>query len=145
MLSRQGLPPIKRTKDQIEAICKGGYLIQSNDNAKLNLIASGSELNLIIDAEQELRELGLFANIISMPCLDVFKQQGEEYMNSIINQNIPSIFVEALHPDSWASLAKPNDTVIGISSFGESAPGNTLMEHFGFSVSNIIEMARKLI
>ena len=145
VLSRQGLPPIKRTKDQIEAICKGGYLIQSNDNAKLNLIASGSELNLIIDAEQELRELGLFANIISMPCLDVFKQQSEEYMNSIINQNIPSIFVEALHPDSWASLAKPNDAVIGISSFGESAPGNTLMEHFGFSVSNIIEMARKLI
>ena len=145
VLSRQGLPPIKRTKDQIEAICKGGYLIQSNDNAKLNLIASGSELNLIIDAEQELRELGFFANIISMPCLDVFKQQGEEYMNSIINQNIPSIFVEALHPDSWASLAKPNDAVIGISSFGESAPGNTLMEHFGFSVSNIIEMARKLI
>ena len=145
VLSRQGLPPIKRTKDQIEAICKGGYLIQSNDNAKLNLIASGSELNLIIDAEQELRELGLFANIISMPCLDVFNQQGEEYMNSIINQNIPSIFVEALHPDSWASLAKPNDAVIGISSFGESAPGNTLMEHFGFSVSNIIEMARKLI
>ena len=145
VLSRQGLPPIKRTKDQIEAICKGGYLIQSNDNAKLNLIASGSELNLIIDAEQELRELGLFANIISMPCLDVFKQQGEEYINSIIDQNIPSIFVEALHPDSWASLAKPNDAVIGISSFGESAPGNTLMEHFGFSVSNIIEMARKLI
>ena len=90
-------------------------MIQSNDNAKLNLIASGSELNLIIDAEQELRELGLFANIISMPCLDVFKQQGEEYMNSIINQNIPSIFVEALHPDSWASLAKPNDAVIGLS------------------------------
>ena len=67
------------------------------------------------------------------------------YMNSIINQNIPSIFVEALHPDSWASLVKPNDAVIGISSFGESAPGNTLMEHFGFSVRNIIEMARKLI
>ena len=145
VLSRQGLPPIKRTKDQIEAICKGGYLIQLNENAKLNLIASGSELNLIVDAAQELKKLGLFSNVISMPSLDVFKQQGEEYMNLIINQNIPSIFVEALHPDSWASLAKSNDVVIGISSFGESAPGNTLMEHFGFSVSNIIKTAQKLI
>ena len=66
-------------------------------------------------------------------------------MNLIINQSIPSIFVEALHPDSWASLVKPNDEVLGISSFGESAPGDTLMEHFGFSVSNIIKTAQKLI
>jgi len=93
----------------------------------------------------ELNCIGQRVKFNYRPCLDVFKQQGEEYINSIIDQNIPSIFVEALHPDSWASLAKPNDAVIGVSSFGESAPGNTLMEHFGFSVSNIIEMARKLI
>ena len=90
----------------------------------------GSELNLIIDAEQELRELGLFANIISMYVWMFLNNRVKSPMNSIINQNIPSIFVEALHPDSWASLAKPNDAVIGISSLWGERTCNTFYGTF---------------
>ena len=108
-------------------------------------MASGSEVHLIMDAANDLEAENILCNIASIPCLDIFKAQSDEYKNQVIDPTKPTLFVEALHPDSWLTIAKPEDTVIGIKTFGESAPGDELMKEFGFTVENIISSVKKLI
>ena len=144
ILSRQNLPFIKRSKGQIEIIEKGGYLLSSDDKADITLISSGSEVKLIIEAAKTIAKEGLKANVVSMPCLDKFVSQDKAYRDSIINPEIPKLVVEALHPNSWHCLVNLNDVVIGMETFGESAPGDELMNEFGFTVNNIVTQAKKL-
>ena len=144
ILSRQNLPFIERSKGQIEMIEKGGYLLSSDDKADITLISSGSEVKLIIEAAKTIAKEGLKANVVSMPCLDKFVSQDKAYRDSIINPEIPKLVVEALHPNSWHCLVNINDVVIGMETFGESAPGDELMNEFGFTVNNIVTQAKKL-
>jgi transketolase len=144
ILSRQNLPFIDRSKEQIELIEKGGYLLSFDDKADITLISSGSEVKLIIEAAKIIAKEGLKANVVSMPCLDKFVSQDKAYRDSIIDPEIPKLVVEALHPNSWHCLVNLNDIVIGMETFGESAPGNELMNEFGFTVDNIVSQAKKL-
>ena len=144
ILSRQNLPFIDRSKEQIELIEKGGYLLSFDDKADITLISSGSEVKLIIEAAKIIAKEGLKANVVSMPCLDKFVSQDKAYRDSIIDPEIPKLVVEALHPNSWHCLVNLNDIVIGMETFGESAPGNELMNEFGFTVDNIVTQAKKL-
>ena len=144
ILSRQNLPFIERTKEQIELIEKGGYLLSFDDKADITLISSGSEVKLIIEAAKTIAKEGLKANVVSMPCLDKFVSQDKAYRDSIIDPEIPKLVVEALHPNSWHCLVNLNDVVIGMETFGESAPGNELMNEFGFTVDNIVSQVKKL-
>ena len=123
---------------------KGGYLLSSDDKAHITLISSGSEVKLIIEAAKTIAKEGLKANVVSMPCLDKFVSQDKAYRDSIINPEIPKLVVEALHPNSWHYLVNLNDVVIGMETFGESAPGDELMNEFGFTVNNIVTQAKKL-
>ena len=116
IFSRQGTSAISRTEDQLSLINKGGYLIDESDNSDITLIASGSEVQLIIDAAKELKSHSISANVVSMPSLDLFLQQSEEFQSSIINPDKPILVVECSHPNSWYRICllytspSPRDT-----------------------------------
>ena len=145
IFSRQGTSAISRTEDQLSLINKGGYLIDESDNSDITLIASGSEVQLIIDAAKELKNHSISANVVSMPSLDLFLQQSEEFQSSVINPDKPILVVECSHPNSWYRILNRKDKVIGIESFGESAPGSELLEHFGFNTENVVNSAKSLL
>ena len=123
----------------------GGYLLKANDTSDITIVASGSELQLALDASVELEKDSINANVVSMPSLDIFLDQSEEYQNTIIDTSKPVLVVECGHPNSWYKILNRSDKVIGIESFGESAPGNVLLEHFGFTLENVVGTAKSLI
>ena len=143
--SRQGTSAIKRSPDQISMIDMGGYLLEESDDLDLTIVASGSEVQLALDAAKELKNDSINANVVSMPCLDIFLDQDKEYQNKIINPEKPVLVVECAHPNSWYRILNRNDKVIGIETFGESAPGSELLNHFGFNTDNVIKTAKSLI
>ena len=145
IFSRQGTSAISRTEDQLSLINKGGYLIDESDSSDITLIASGSEVQLIIDAAKELKSHSISANVVSMPSLDLFLQQSEKFQSSVINPDKPILVVECSHPNSWYRILNRKDKVIGIESFGESAPGSELLEHFGFNTENVVNSAKSLL
>ena len=143
--SRQGTSAIKRSPDQISMIDMGGYLLEESDDFDLTIVASGSEVQLALDAAKELKNDSINANVVSMPCLDIFLDQDKEYQNKIINPEKPVLVVECAHANSWYRILNRNDKVIGIETFGESAPGSELLNHFGFNTDNVIKTAKSLI
>ena len=145
IFSRQGTSPISRSTEQISNIQKGGYLLETNPDPHLTIVATGSEVQLAIDAANELKIDSIMANVVSMPSLDIFMQQKEDFQNSIIDPDKPILVVECSHPNSWYKILNRGDMVIGIESFGESAPGNELLKHFGFTKENVIDAAKSLI
>ena len=145
VFSRQNTSPLLRTPDQIENINKGGYLLKEHNDPKLTLIASGSEVQLVLDAANKLEENGINANVVSMPCLDIFLDTDDAYQSSVIKTGLPILAVELGHPNSWYKLLNKNDKVLGIDSFGESAPANVLLEHFGFTIPNVVDIAKSLV
>ena len=145
IFSRQGTSAIQRNSEQLTEIHNGGYLLESCDNPDITIIASGSEVQLALDASKELENDSIKSNIVSMPSLDKFLEMPEEYQNKTINSDKPILVVECGHPNSWYKILNRNDKVLGIESFGESAPGNQLLEHFGFNVENVVKMAKSLI
>jgi transketolase len=146
IFSRQNTSAITRNQNQIDNIDKGGYLIKQNDNASISLVASGSELQLILDAAKALeKDFGIASNVVSMPCLDRFLDNEDNYHSSILKPNLPILVVELSHPNSWYKLLNKKDKVLGIETFGESAPANILLEHFGFTIPNVVEMAKSLV
>ena len=145
ILSRQNLPYVQRTNEQIDLIKRGGYLLSHKEDADITLIASGSEVQLVIAAAKSIQNDGFKVNIVSIPCLDKFYLQDQVYRDSVVAPDIPKLVVEALHPDSWHGLVNLNDTIIGMKTFGESAPAVELMAKFGFTEENIVAEAKKLL
>ena len=145
IFSRQGTSAIERTPEQLSSIENGGYLLEEHDDPNITIVASGSEVQLAIDAAQELKNESINANVVSMPSLDVFLKQSNEIQNKIINPNKPVLVVECAHPNSWYKILNRSDKVIGIETFGESAPGSELLEHFGFNKDNVIQTAKSLV
>ena len=146
IFSRQNTSPITRSDDQIKAIENGGYLLSDQENANITLIASGSELQLALDAVEILqKDHGVISNVVSMPCLDKFLDQSEAYQLSVIKEDLPSLVIELSHPNSWYKILNKSDKVLGIETFGESAPANILLEHFGFTTTNVVELAKSLL
>ena len=146
ILSRQNTSAITREKGQINAIENGGYLIREEVGATISLIASGSELQLVLDASDALlNDHGIKSNVISMPCLDLFLEQSDDYQSKVIKPELPALVVELSHPNSWYKILNKGDKVLGIESFGESAPANVLLEHFGFTTANVVELSKSLV
>ena len=145
IFSRQNTSVLKRDSKQVNLIQKGGYLLKEHAAPDLCIIASGSEVQLALDAASNLSKDGINANIISMPSLDLFLEQSDDYKASVLGQNLPTLAVEMAHPDSWYKLLNKSDKVLGIETFGESAPASDLMEHFGFTINNVVSMAKSLL
>ncbi len=132
--SRQNLPVLP--KGVAGEISKGGYLLASDENAVITLMASGSEVSLALDVKEKLNSLDVPVNVVSVPCYDLFIEQDKEYINSIIKEDTKKVAIEAARGLEWYKLA---DEVIAMDSFGASAPANQLFEKFGFSVDSIME------
>jgi len=147
IFSRQSLAHQNRSIEQVQAIEKGGYILKDSlVSPDIILIATGSEVSITMDAAAELTKQGYQVRVVSMPCTNIFDAQTEEYKNQIIPSNIKSIIaVEAAHVDYWHKYVGRHGRIIGMDRFGESAPGNDLLVHFGFTVNNIVDSALNLI
>jgi len=146
VFSRQGLPAITRTQTQVTDIAKGGYVISDCDTApEVILIATGSEVSLAIDSAKTLTEQGKKVRVVSMPSTNVFDAQSSDYKESVLPANVTKrVAIEAAHVDFWAKYVGFNGAVVGMTTFGESAPGNVLLEHFGFTVENVVNTVNAL-
>ena len=146
VLSRQGLPFIARTDDQIAAIANGAYVISEADGeAKAVIIAAGSEVNLALDAQKELQAAGTPVRVVSMPSTNVFDRQDQAYKDSVLTPGVVRVAVEAGVSDFWRKYVGLEGAVVGIDTFGESAPGGDVMKHFGFTVENVVKNVNSVI
>ena len=147
VFSRQNLDPINRTDDQVAAIARGGYVL-SDSEGELDaiLIATGSEVSITLQAAEKLRAAGRKVRVVSMPSTSVFDQQDAAYKESVLPLSVLNrVAVEAAHADYWAKYVGLDGRVVGMTTFGESAPGGVLMEHFGFTVDNIVSTVEELL
>jgi len=147
VLTRQGVPHQARTEAQLANISRGGYVLREAD-AKLDLvlIATGSEVALAVDAAGELARRGIGARVVSMPCIETFAGQDAAYRDSVLPPSMTArIAIEAGVTDCWWRLVGPGGRVIGIDSFGLSAPAEKLFEHFGFTVDNVLRIADEVL
>ncbi len=145
ILSRQGLPFIARTEQQIAAISQGAYVISEAEDAEIILIATGSEVDLAIKAQAELSNQGIKARVVSMPCTQVFDAQDQSYKDSVLTPGVKRVAIEAGVTDYWRKYVGLEGGVVGIDTFGESAPGGVVMEHFGFTVDNVVKVVKDIL
>ncbi len=147
VLTRQGVPHQNRAAEQIANIARGGYVLKDSDGAPdILLIATGSEVALVMDAADKLADNGIEARVVSMPSTDVFDAQDKSYRDSVIPENVLArVAVEAGVTDGWWRYVGPQGRVIGLDRFGESAPANELFEHFGFTADNVVAVAKELL
>ena len=140
VLSRQALPFIARTDAQIADIRKGAYVIsEAKGNAQVILIATGSEVDLALKSQAALAEKGIHARVVSMPSTNVFDRQDKAYKDSVLTPGVKRVAIEAGVTDYWRKYVGLEGGVVGIDTFGESAPAGALMKHFGFTVENVVK------
>ncbi|MDC0052711.1 transketolase [Gammaproteobacteria bacterium] len=139
VFSRQGLAPMPRTDEQVAAISRGGYVLKDSADPQAILIATGSEVELAMQASVTLAGKGVSTRVVSMPCAEIFSAQGVDYQDSVLPPAVRArVAVEALHADYWHKFVGLDGRVVGMRSFGESAPGGELMNEFGFTVENVV-------
>ena len=140
VFSRQGLPHQERDPQQVAAIERGAYILRdSGTRPDAILIATGSEVQLAMAAAARLEGAGRAVRVVSMPCAERFEQQEADYRETILPSDVLArVAVEALHADFWYKYVGLDGRVVGMSTFGESAPGGALMQHFGFTVDNVV-------
>ena len=146
VFSRQGLAPMPRSTEQVAAIARGGYILKDCDAPQAILIATGSEVELAVKASEQLADKGVMVRVVSMPCAEIFSAQDAAYRDSVLTPSIRArVAVEALHADYWYKFVGLDGRVVGMTSFGESAPGDALMKEFGFTVENVISNVMEAI
>jgi len=135
LLSRQKLPIQAAHKDRIkEGVKKGGYVIKGNaGTSDVELVASGSEVPLALDAAALLEKAGIMARVISIPCVEVFSAQPSGHRSAVLDKALPKVFIEAGRGSGWKDLANNRSLTIGIETFGLSAPDKDIFAHFGFT------------
>lgn len=143
-LSRQNLPPLAKAEN-IDGIKKGGYILSTKEGAQANIIATGSEVEVAIQAQAKLAESGIAVNVVSMPSTNVFDRQTKEYQESVLPGNLPNVAIEAAHPDFWYKYVGRNGAILGISTFGESAPAKDLYAHFGLTCDKVCDAVKQVL
>ncbi len=146
-LSRQGLPQLEGSS--IEKAEKGGYVLSCGfapDELDLILIGTGSEVQLCVKAADILKAEGKKVRVVSIPCWELFESQSEEYKESVLPKAIKNrVAVEAGTTFGWQRYTGDNGAIVGIDTFGASAPGGVALENFGFNVDNVVAVAKKVI
>ncbi len=147
IFTRQALPLIARNDDQLTDVRKGGYVVKDCEQGpEAIIIATGSEVAVSIAAAEQMQSEGLQVRVVSMPSTDVFEAQDWSYRESVLPTNVTArVAVEAAQEDYWYKYVGLDGQVIGMKTFGESAPGDQLMEHFGFTAKNIQEAVQSLL
>jgi transketolase len=147
VFSRQGLPHQQRSAAQLADVARGGYVLKDTADAPdAILIATGSEVHLAMAAADELATAGRQVRVVSMPCAEVFEAQDAEYRESVLPSDVLArVAVEALHADWWYKYVGLDGRVVGMTSFGESAPAGELFKEFGFTVDNIVSVVNEVL
>ena len=148
VLTRQGVPTLDRSvMGAAEGVEKGAYVLSDSEGAPdLILMASGSEVSVILDAAERLRRDGHAVRVVSMPCMDIFEDQPQAYKDEVLPPLVKRrLAVEAGATLGWERYVGDQGKAFGLDRFGESAPGNVLFEHFGFTGENIAEVAREML
>jgi len=147
VLSRQNLPHLARNAEQLAGIARGGYvLLDCSGEPEAIVVATGSEVSIALQAVQELQEAGHAVRLVSMPSTSVFDAQAESWKQQVLPGSVRKrVAVEAAHGDCWYKYVGLDGKVIGMKTFGESAPGGAVMKHFGFTAENIIDTVEELL
>ncbi len=146
IFSRQSLKHQERNAQQLSDISRGAYiLLEPHLEPELIIVATGSEVGLAIDAAQKLADQGKHVRVVSMPCSEIFEQQPEEYREAVFPKKVSRrLAVEAAHRDYWHKYVGLRGRIVGMDTFGESAPAGDLLREFGFTVENVISVAQEL-
>ncbi|MDM5223457.1 transketolase [Peribacillus sp. NJ11] len=149
VLTRQGLPTIKDSSETAyEGVSKGAYIISASKKevADALLLATGSEVNLAVEAQKALANEGIDVSVISMPSWDRFETQSKEYKQSVINPAVKKrLAIEVASPFGWDRYAGDEGEILAINHFGASAPGGKIMQEFGFTVENVVARVKEML
>ena len=147
IFSRQTLPFQKRNVAAIKSIDKGGYILSEAADGKPQaiIIATGSEIGLAMNAQTTLAETGVQVRVVSMPCTSLFDRQDVAYQDSVLLKGVKRVAVEAGIADYWHKYVGLEGAVVGMTTFGESAPASDLFKHFGFTVENVVKTVKSII
>jgi transketolase len=147
IFSRQNLGQMERTEAQLADVAKGGYVLKDcAGTPELIIIATGSEVELAVAACEQLSAEGRAVRVVSLPCTDVFDAQSADYKESVLPAAVTKrLAVEAGIADYWYKYVGFGGDIIGMHSFGESAPAGDLFKLFGFTVDNVVEKAKALL
>ena len=145
IFSRQNLPYQERSAEQIDNIYRGGYVLNDVADAKAILIATGSEVELAVAAASALASEGINVRVVSMPSTDVYDRQDAAYKASVLTKGVPRVAIEAGVTSFWYKYVGLEGAVVGIDTFGESAPAGVLFKHFGFTVENVVAKVKAVI
>ena len=147
-LSRQNLPRLSGDASGVAAmeqnIRRGGYVLSDMEGAQAVIIGTGSELELAMQAQSALTLQGIATRVVSMPCANLFDRQSTAHQNAVLPLKLPTVAVEAAHPDFWRKYVGRSGAVVGIASFGESAPAKDLYTHFGITTQHVVDEVRRL-
>ena len=140
IFSRQGLAPQPRTEQQIQDVARGGYILKDCDgHPEAIIIATGSEVELAVNAADQVSANGTKVRVVSMPCAEIFSAQDAAYQQQVLPLDVTArVAVEAAHEDYWYKFVGLDGRIIGMSTFGESAPGGELLQEFGFTVEAVV-------
>lgn len=146
IFTRQGLPQQNRSAQQLSDVERGGYVLVDSDSApQIILIATGSEVHLAVEAAAKLNAEGTPTRVVSMPCTDLFDRQSAEYKESVLPRTITKrVAVEALAKDTWYKYVGLDGAVVGMDTFGESAPAGDLFAYFNITTDAVYNVAKGL-
>ena len=145
-LTRQNLEPIRKEFIKENKCSLGAYeIFRSNQEVKLTIFASGSEVNLALDVSHKLAIENIYSKVISVPCQELFEEQSDNYKNKVLDETDISITIEAGSTNSWLKFVKNKSLNFGINEFGKSAPYKEIYKHFGLTTKNIVKKTKELI
>ncbi|AQA17435.1 transketolase [Halioglobus japonicus] len=147
IFSRQGLPHQDRSAAQVAEIARGGYILKDCEGTPdAILIATGSEVQLAMAAAEQLAGAGKQVRVVSMPCTEIFEAQDAAYREAVLPSDVLArVAVEALHADYWYKYVGLDGRIVGMTSFGESAPAGELFKEFGFTVDNVVAAVEEVL
>ncbi|MCC2594900.1 transketolase [Pusillimonas sp. MFBS29] len=145
LLSRQNLPFVARDAETLNAIRRGGYVLRDAPEAKAVIIATGSEVALALSAQEQLAGKGIAVRVVSMPCTNVFDAQDQQWRDAVLPKGLPRVAVEAGATGGWYKYVGLEGAVVGLDTYGESAPAGALFKHFGLTAEHVAAAVEKVL
>jgi transketolase len=144
-LSRQNLPRVAADAARAAEIRRGGYVLADADGARALIVATGSEVEIALAARDKLAADGIAVRVVSMPSTTVFDRQDAAWRDAVLPLALPAVAVEAAHPDFWRKYVGRRGAVVGVATFGESAPAKDLYAHFGLTAAHVADAVRGVL
>ncbi len=144
-LSRQAMPVALKDTARAVQVARGGYILADAEGARAVIVGTGSELQLALEAQKLLAAQGIPVRVVSMPCTSLFDRQDDAYQLHVLPLHLPAVAVEAAQPDFWRKYVGRTGAVVGISTFGESAPAGALYAHFGITAERVASAVRLVL